>query len=135
MARREFSILIMFSDTYSELGRVYFKYWYTFVTSLTCMLYINYFCYVYALVYIIFLLIFVGLTGSLFPHKQEAAFSALRMGLGVGFIIGFVSALFLSIEVQYYIGMTFLLIIIVTSSILFFTTQTKEQLCPCCVSN
>ena len=88
------------------------------------LVYINYFCYY-----------FVGLTGSLFPHKQEAAFSALRMGLGLGSIIAFVSALFLSIDVQYYIEMTFLLIIIVTSSILFFTTQTKEQLCPCCVSN
>ena len=77
----------------------------------------------------------IGLTGALFPNKQESAFGALRMGQAVGFVIGFVSALFLSIDAQYYIGISFLLIIIITASILFFTTQSKEELFPCCVSS
>lgn len=76
-----------------------------------------------------------GLVGILFSDKQEAAFSALRMGLAVGFITGFLGALVLDFNVQLYIPLCYIIVTAITYSILLFVTQSKEELLPCCFRN
>ena len=76
-----------------------------------------------------------GLVGTIFSDKQEAAFSVLRMGLAVGFITGFLGALFFDFKVQLYIPLCYIIVTAITYSILVFVTQPKEQLLPCCFRN
>ena len=74
---------------------------------------------------------FSGLVGILFPHKKEPAFSAVRMGLSAGYLIGFSSAIFLDFKVILWIAFSLIIISLITYSILVFKTHKKELLFPC----
>ena len=76
-----------------------------------------------------------GVVGILFSDKQEAAFSVLRLGFGVGYIAGFLGALLLDFKVQLYVILCNIIVTAITYSILVFVTQPKEQLLPCCFCN
>ena len=82
-----------------------------------------------------FMYITAGLVGILFSDKQYAAFSVLQMGLGVGFITGFLGALVFDFKVQLYIPLCYIIVTAITYSILVFVIQSKEQLLPCCFCN
>ena len=73
--------------------------------------------------------------GILLPHKQEEAYSVLRMSNGMGFFIGFGSALFFNTHIQLWVALGLIVFTFIGFSILTITTQTKRQLFPCCFSN
>ena len=72
-----------------------------------------------------------GLTGILFFHHQEAAFSANRFWFGMGFSLGFLYALFVSAKVQIWLMVAHMAISIITYSVLTVKTTRKDQLLPC----
>ena len=76
----------------------------------------------------------LGVTGILFPSRQEYAFSTLRVWFSTGFTCGFVIALFLDLETQLWIILGIVVLHFVTYSVLILRTQTRKQLLPCCFS-
>ena len=74
---------------------------------------------------------FSGLVGILFQHKKEPAFSAIRMGLSTGFLMGYSSAIILNLKGLLWIAFSLIIISLTTYSILVFKTHTKHQLFPC----
>ena len=68
----------------------------------------------------------------LFHRKQEPAFSVSRMGLATGMLLGFSTAIFLTVSQLLWVAFSFLVISLVLYSFLVFKTETRHQLIPCC---
>ena len=76
--------------------------------------------------------LYTALLGLLFPGKQkESALSLLQVGIAVGFVISFVTGIFLSYITQLWIICGFILLTTITYTIVFFANATKAQLAPC----
>ena len=75
-----------------------------------------------------------GLVGILLPHKQEEAYSVLRMSSGVGYAIGYGLALFFNTQIQLWVALGLIIFTIIGFSILTIT-QTKRQLFHRCFKN
>ena len=73
-----------------------------------------------------------ALVGILFPTKKVTAFTVVRMSLGVGYLLGVLVPLFAEIEVSFWIEVSFIVIGLISYSVLLFTTHNREQLFPLC---
>ena len=73
-----------------------------------------------------------GLVGLYLSDQQEVAYSVLRMGLALGFILGFSSPLYLDTSVLLYLMLALIIISSISYSVLIFSTQNKKELLPCC---
>jgi MFS family permease len=68
----------------------------------------------------------------LFPgEKKESALSLLQVGVGIGFVIIFVTGIFWSHIIQLWIIIGVVVITTITYTIVFFMTTTKSRLAPC----
>lgn len=54
------------------------------------------------------------------------------MGLATGMLLGFSTALFLSVPQLLWVAFSFLIVSLVAYSFLIFKTETPHQLIPCC---
>lgn len=84
---------------------------------------------------LVFFTAFVVHVGLLFPQQKEPAYAAIRMGFALGYILGFLVPLFATFSTNLWIEVGLLLISLSTYSLLYFKTQTKEQMFPCCYRN
>ena len=74
----------------------------------------------------------VVLVGLLFPQQKEPAYSAIRMGFALGYILGFLVPLFATFSANLWIEVGILLLSLCAYSLLYFKTQKKEQIFPFC---
>ena len=71
--------------------------------------------------------------GTLLSHKEkEPAYSALRIGMALGFIMGFLFAIVLDTQSMLWIALGLVIATCISYSVLIIKTQTKKQLLPCC---
>lgn len=76
-------------------------------------------------------LVFAGLTGIVFSDCSDAAYSALRIYLALGFAIGFAMAELLTLKVNIGISLGIIGLAVLSNLIVEFTTQSKHSLFPC----
>ena len=72
-----------------------------------------------------------GLTGILFAHCSDVAYSAMRIYQAVGFTIGFAMAELLNFNSRLWVLLSAAVLAILCSMIIELTTQSKEDLLPC----
>ena len=75
----------------------------------------------------------VGLAGTVF-HSEDlsAAQSISRMGMALGFMLGFLCAIVLEPQAMLWIELALIVIAVTGYSVLIFVTQPKDKLLPCC---
>ena len=67
--------------------------------------------------------ILLGLVGIFFPQKQEEAYSVLYIGIGVGYLIGFLSAIFFDTEIHLWFILSLITITFITYTTLILKTK------------
>ena len=72
-----------------------------------------------------------GLTGILFAHCSDVAYSAMRIWQATGFTIGFAMAEILSFNSRLWVLLATAILATLCSVIIELTTQSKEELLPC----
>ena len=71
---------------------------------------------------------FVGLVGTVLAHKdKQAAFGCCRIGMALGFVIGFVCALVINVQAMLWIDVAFVTIAMTCYSILMITSHLHVQ--------
>ena len=58
--------------------------------------------------------ILLGLVGIFFPQKQEEAYSVLYFGIGWGYLIGFLFAIFFDTEIHLWFTLSLIIITFIT---------------------
>jgi MFS family permease len=71
------------------------------------------------------------LVGILYHDKQEQAYSVLRMGFAVGYLMGFAFSIFLDFGQISWIIIAFILLSTLTYSVVVFVALPRRQLLPC----
>lgn len=73
------------------------------------------------------------MTGILFHDRQEAGFSANRIWLAAGFVVGFLTADVITETQQLWIMLVLIVLTGISYTVLAALTQKREDLFPCCI--
>ena len=74
----------------------------------------------------------VGLVGTVLSHEnKEAAHSLCRIGLALGFVIGFMCTIFLNTESVIWVQLGIIIVTMISYSVLIFVTKRLHRQLPC----
>ena len=76
----------------------------------------------------------VGIIGLLFADRQEAGFSVNRIWYAMGFTVGFLTSVLLSVSAQQWFYIAVMLVTFFSYSLLVLLTRKRSELLPCCFS-
>lgn len=80
---------------------------------------------------VMLLLCFLGISAFLFPDRREQALTCYRLGMCLGYVTSFTTAIYLDISEQLWLTIAFVGIAFLTYTSLGYMTWTKEQVLPC----
>ena len=76
----------------------------------------------------------VGIAGLLFSDRQEAGFGVNRMWYALGFSVGYITSLLLSVSGQQWLYIAVMGVSCLSYTLLIVLTKKKWDMLPCCYS-